>query len=96
VQWPPEGNGLRSGGGEDLLGDRDRGERLGPAGVEREVRDRLDEFVLGGAAVLGVLQVEVELFGVPAGDERGDGDQAAVARRELRALRRCCGRFLVL
>src|SRR5215218_3825672 len=34
---------------EDLLGDADRGEGLRPAGVERQVGDRLDKLFLGDA-----------------------------------------------
>src|SRR4051794_23920605 len=70
---------------EDLLGDGHRGEGLRPAGVEREVGDRLDQLLLGRAVVLRVLQVEGQLLGVAAGEQRGDGDQAAVPRGELRA-----------
>src|SRR5256885_13890875 len=59
---------------------------LRPAGVERRVGDRFDELGLGEPVVFRVLQVEAELLGVPAGDQCSDGDQTAVARRELRAL----------
>src|SRR4051812_44817365 len=72
-------SGRASVGAEDLLGHGHRGEGLGPAGVEGEMRDRLDELLLGHAVVLRVLQVEGELLGVPTGCQRGDGDQAAVA-----------------
>src|SRR5204863_420763 len=71
---------------EDLLGDGHRGEGLRPAGVEGQVRDELDELLLGDAVVLRVLQVEGQLLGVAAGEQGGDGSQAAVALRQLRAL----------
>src|SRR3954468_7953789 len=73
---------------EDLLGHGHRGEGLRPAGVEGQVGDGLDQLFLGGAVVLGELQVEGELLGVAAGEQCGDGDQAAVARRQLRSLPR--------
>src|SRR3954469_15140484 len=82
----PGDPGDRSVAGEDLLGDGHRGERLGPAGVERQMCDRFDQLVFGGAVVLRVLQVEGELLGVSAGDQCCDRDEAAVAWRELRAL----------
>src|SRR3954471_19054163 len=82
----PRGQGDRSVAGEDLLGDGHRRERLRPAGVERQVCDRFDQLVFGGAVVLRVLQVEGELLGVPAGDQSRDRDEAAGAWRELRAL----------
>src|SRR2546430_368270 len=37
---------------EDLFGDGHRGHRFRPAGVEGQVRDHLDEFLLGGAFCL--------------------------------------------
>src|SRR6266567_1254219 len=77
-----------SAGAEDLLGDGHRGHRLRPAGIEGQVGDGLDELLLGGAVVLGVLQMEGELLGVAAGSQRRDGDQTAVAWRQLRALPR--------
>src|SRR3954464_9031470 len=73
---------------KDALRDGHRGEGLRPAGVEGQVGDRLDQLLLGDAVVLCVLQVERELLGVAAGGQRGDGDEAAVARRQLRALPR--------
>src|SRR5256886_11741572 len=69
---------------EDLFGDGHRGHRFRPAGVEGQVRDRLDEFLLGGAVLLGEAEVEHELFGVAAGGQRGDRDQAAFLGRQLR------------
>src|SRR3954469_99596 len=51
----PCGQGDRSVAGEDLLGDGHRRERLRPAGVERQVCDRFDQLVFGGAVVLRVL-----------------------------------------
>ncbi|MDX6709198.1 MAG: hypothetical protein QOH96_214 [Blastocatellia bacterium] len=43
--------------------------------------DGLNEFGLCGAVLPGPVQVERELLGVAAGDERGHGDEAAVALR---------------
>src|SRR3954470_20357845 len=46
-------------GAEDPFGDRHGGHRLGSTGVERQVGDRFDELVLGGA----VLALELLLGG---------------------------------
>src|SRR4051812_25377313 len=75
--------GVGSVAAEDLLGDGHRGEGLRPARVEGQVRDELDELLLGDAVVLRVLQVEGQLLGVAAGEQCGDGGQAAVALRQL-------------
>src|SRR4051794_15805782 len=48
--------------------------------------DDLLQLRLGHTVVLGVAEVESELIGVAAGDERGDGDEASVPCRELRAV----------
>jgi hypothetical protein len=52
------------------------------------VGNGLDELLLADAVVPGVLQVEGKLLGVAAGGQRGERDQAAVTRRQLRALPR--------
>src|SRR5882762_2413309 len=57
-----------------------------PARVEREMRDQLDQLVLGHAVLDGAREVEVHLLGLAQSDQRGAGDQAAVALRQLRAL----------
>src|SRR3954447_8344233 len=85
---PGGGYGGAAVAAEDLLGDGHRAHRLRPARVERQVGDRLDQLVLGRAVVLRELQVVGELLSVPAGGERRDRDEAAVARRQLRALPR--------
>src|SRR4051812_32972689 len=54
---------------KDLLGDGHRGEGLRPAGVEGQLRDGLDQLLLGDAVVLRVLQVEGQLLGVAAGEQ---------------------------
>src|SRR5438552_4127511 len=69
--------------GEDLFGDGHGGHGLGPAGVEGQVGDRFDELVFGRAVALREIEVEDELFGAAAGGEAGDGDQAALLRRQL-------------
>src|SRR3954452_11014254 len=77
-------SGVWSVAAEDLLGHGHRTHGFRPAGVEGEVREGLDQLLLGRAVVLRELQVVRELLGVPAGGERGDGDQAALLRRQLR------------
>ena len=73
-------------GAEDVLGDGDRGHGLGPAGVEGEVGDRLDQLGLGDAVVAGAAEVVAQLVGVPACDQGRDGDETAVAGTELSAV----------
>src|SRR3954452_23485404 len=85
---PGGGYGCASVAPEDLLGHGHRAHRLRPARVERQVGDRLDQLLLGRAVVLRELPVEGELLGVPAGGQRGDRDEAAFLRRQLRALPR--------
>src|SRR2546423_9060433 len=80
---------------EDLFGDGHSGHRFRPAGVEGQVRDRLDKFLLGGAVLLGEAEVEQELFGVAAGGQRGDRDQAAFLGRELRTCPRLSEQHVV-
>src|ERR1700753_2188351 len=70
---------------EDGLGDGDGGHRARPAGVEREVDDDLFELLVGQAVLTGAREVSTELFGAAIGDQRRDGDQAAVARGQFGA-----------
>src|SRR6266567_57028 len=72
-------------GGEDALSGGHRGHGLGPAGVEGQVGDGLDQLGLGVAVLPGQTQVIHKLVGVPRGGQRGDGDQAALLQREARA-----------
>jgi hypothetical protein len=53
---------------------------------KRQVGDRLDQFSLGHAVLVRSLQVEGQLLGITAGDERSDGQKAAVTLREFGAL----------
>src|SRR3954471_15231942 len=76
----------RDSGREDLLGDGDGGHGLGPAGVEGQVGDGLDELGLGHAVVAGAAEVEAQLVGVTACHQHGDSDEAAVAGGELGAV----------
>src|SRR3954465_764262 len=71
---------------EQLLRFRPRRHRVRPAGIEGEVGDELDEFLLGHAVLDGAGEVEAHLLGLARGNERRAGDQAPVAFRELRAL----------
>jgi hypothetical protein len=70
-------------GGEGLLGNRDRGHGFGPAGVEGQMSDRLDQLGLTYTIVSGVAEVEAQLVGIAAGDQGRDGDETAVAGGEL-------------
>jgi hypothetical protein len=68
---------------ESVFGDGHGGHGFGPSGVEREVGDGFDELLLGGAVVLRAAEVVGQLFGASAGEEAGDGDEAALLRGEF-------------
>ena len=48
--------------------------------------DDFDDLVLGHAIAEGALEMAAQLLGAVERDERGDGDEAAVALGEARAL----------
>ena len=48
---------------EDFLGDRDRCHRIGPAGIESQVGDRLDELFLGDTVLARQSQVRASWSG---------------------------------
>src|SRR4051812_40632696 len=82
------GNSTRSGGlvgvlGEHALGNGCCGHGLGPAGVEGEVDDGLDQLGLAQAVLLGQAQVADELLSAAGGHKRGDRDQGPVTASEL-------------
>jgi hypothetical protein len=68
-----------AGVGGDRLELRQGGHAGWPAGVEGQVGEGLDEFVLGEAVGQGQAQVAGELVGPVGCGQDGDGDQAAVA-----------------
>src|SRR5205807_8697346 len=70
---------------EDAACDRQRRIRGGPARVESEMRDELDDLVLRDAVFERALQVERQLIRAVAGDERRHGDETAITRREAGA-----------
>jgi hypothetical protein len=61
-------------------------DRLGASRDRSESLAYLSDLLLDGAVLLGVVEVEVQLFGVTAGEKCGDADRAAVALGELRPL----------
>lgn len=63
---------------EELPGRRHGGHGTGPAGVEGQVGDRLDQLVDGQAVVDRPLHVAGHLVGAVEGDQGGNGDEAAV------------------
>ena len=71
---------------EDLAGDPARRHRGRPAGVEREVRDDLADLFLGDTVTERSLEVPGQLIYPIERDQRGDGDQAAIALGETRPL----------
>src|SRR2546423_10124185 len=77
------GSGLRFKG---FFSDRYGGHRLGPPAVKGQVSNCLDQLSLRDAVFSGSLQVEGQLLGITAGDERGHGNETAVTLRKFRAL----------
>src|ERR1043166_2075095 len=71
---------------EYLFGDQRRGHCRRPAGVEGEMGDDLAQLALFEPVVERALQVADQLFLAAERDERGAGDQAAVALGKARAL----------
>src|SRR3954470_5205815 len=71
---------------EDLLRSRDRINRVGPAGVEGQMRDDLRYFRRLHAILQRETQIVWQLHRLTTGDESCDGDDAAVPRRETRSL----------
>src|SRR3954467_11737638 len=51
---------------------------VGPSGVEREMRDQLDELLLGHAVLDRAREVEGHLLGLAGRDERRAGNEAPV------------------
>jgi hypothetical protein len=74
--------------------DRHGCQRGAPAGIEREVRDDLGNLARLDAVIERELDLLREARGVLARDQRGDRDQAAVARREVGALPQVAGEAL--
>lgn len=70
---------------EQLLDLADRRDRAGPADVERELCDHLDEFILGDPILDGAREMKTQLLGLAGRDER-----AQVMR--LRSRFESCGR----
>ena len=71
---------------EDLAGDRDRRDGVRPAGIEGELRDRLDELDLGHAVLPRQCEMGAKLVGTVQRDQGADGDEAAIALGETRPL----------
>ncbi len=64
--------------------DRRRGDRVRPAGVERQVCDRLDKLFACHAILPRQREVRPELIGAIHRDQRADRHETAVSPRELR------------
>ena len=71
---------------EELLRGDDSGHCVGPAGVERDVGDGLDELVDGGPLSIALFMWNAICSVRLEGDERGDGDEAAVPLGQPRPL----------
>ena len=68
----------------NVLCHAQRRPRLGPAGIEGKLGERFAHFRGGHAVCLGAFDVmQKRCVQYPAGHQRGHGDQAAVAGREL-------------
>src|SRR6266545_4534096 len=69
---------------EYFFGYGDRGHRAWPTGVERQVRNGLDQLVLRHAVLAREGQVGPKLVGSVHRDESADGNQAAIPRGQSR------------
>jgi hypothetical protein len=67
---------------EDVLEDRHGREHVRPAGVEGQLGQRFGRLLLGQAVVHRAVEVVGDLGHLAGRDQRADGDQAAVARRQ--------------
>jgi hypothetical protein len=72
--------------GEDVLGDAHGRHSARPAAIEGEVRDDSADLGRLHPVVEGAVEMPGHLLGVAAGDQGGNGDQAAIPRHELGAL----------
>ena len=70
---------------EYSLEHRQRRERLGPTGVERQLGDNLAGLRLGQTVIHGPVEVVGDLFDLAGRDQSADGDQAPVPWRKTRA-----------
>ena len=80
---------------EQLSGGRDGGLGIGPAGVERKMRDCLDQLVDGQAVVDCSLHVGCHFVGAVEANESGDSDEAAISLGEPRAFPDVCEQHLI-
>src|SRR5215470_3823756 len=73
---------LALGAVEHFASDAPRRHGRRPAGVERQVRDRLADLIAGDAVAERALEVAGELVAASQREQRRDGDEAAVALAE--------------
>src|SRR5262245_65733763 len=67
---------------KDALRRHDRRHGMGPAGIEREMRDDLGDLARRNAVVERQVKVERHFSCMIARDKRGNRHQAAIARRK--------------
>ena len=69
---------------EYSLEHRQRRERLGPTGVERQLRDNFAGLRLCQAVIHGPVEVVGDLIDLAGRDQSADGDQASIPWRKTR------------
>src|SRR5438105_1854582 len=70
--------------GEELFGDRQRRESIGPADIEGEMRDDLRNLARLDAVLERAIEIVGQGQGEIAGYESRDRDEASIARRQTR------------
>jgi len=81
VVWTRSGVRLSA---ERLRYNRHRLRRLAPARVEPQVGDRFDDLIARQAALDAATQLVIQSVVISHRSKGGDGDEAAIARRQLR------------
>jgi hypothetical protein len=71
---------------EDFPGNGDCSDGVGPAGIERQVSDGLNQLFLRQTILARADEVRSQLVGSVHCDERADGGKAAIAFGKLRTL----------
>ena len=66
---------------EKLFCNQDGGHRIRPTGVERKVRNSLDQLLLSNSVLYGSPEMESQLVRAVQGNQRRDRDKAAVTFR---------------
>src|SRR6516165_4347358 len=71
---------------EDVPGDRDCGNCIGPTGIEGHLRDDLGQLLFGHAVLERQGEMRAKLVWAIRRDQRSNRDEAAIPFRKLRTL----------